>query len=235
MLDILSAVLSRSGADRREQVAEEGGPLSGRGNRNGLLVHGGRSAPFRLVALAQQGLMGECDMRLPVGAQVDISIDGGAPVTAVLRWVRDNRFGAQLGSPLSRGSGPIAARRKVRPPRFRVDLQGTARYGAVAIPVRLRNISSQGCLIEAALLPRLGHRIEIELPDLLPLRGRVRWSHKGRAGLLLEVPLSEDQLLHLIPPRPTPTSLGGYESSLEIAAARLSSSACTEHIAAPVQ
>lgn len=198
MLDILSAVLSRSEARRKGRGEDiEGEQLPGRSDRNGLLIHDNRSAPFRLLALAQQGLLGECDMLLPVGAQVSISLNGSPPVAAALRWVRGNRFGAQLSSPLSLDAD-LTSRRRTRPPRFRTDFQGIARYGAIAVSVRIRNISSLGCLIEAALLPRIGHVIEIELADLPPLRGRVRWTRMGKAGLMLEVPLSDDQLQQLV-------------------------------------
>lgn len=212
MPGMLPEALSQTEAHHSERVgsARSGQPSDSR-TQTGMLSHGEANIPFRLLTLAHQGLMGECDTPLPVGARVGVCIGGDTSVAAVLCWVRGNRFGARLGSPLNYGklggTRRVAMHRNPRPPRFSINVRVTARYGMIVAPARVRNISSYGCMIEAALMLRIGQAVEIELPALPPLLGRVRWSRMGRAGLMLDTPLSEDQLRHLLPQASTRQAL----------------------------
>ncbi|WP_284126032.1 PilZ domain-containing protein [Parerythrobacter aestuarii] len=52
-------------------------------------------------------------------------------------------------------------------------------------PVRLRNISSEGALIESETLPRIGDQVELRR-GALTVRGKVIWSDQQRAGLLFD-------------------------------------------------
>lgn len=66
------------------------------------------------------------------------------------------------------------------------------------IPVRLTNISNEGCQIEAERTLPIGEKLKLELPRLGLVAAQVRWSLQGTAGIqfLLTDAGSDDQGAH---------------------------------------
>jgi hypothetical protein len=88
---------------------------------------------------------------------------------------------------------PVAGKRSAK--RARVLLAAKLRTGGGGeIDVRLRDLSQQGALVEAASLPPQGteavfHRGSITVP------ARVAWTGLGRAGLEFAYPIDETEVL----------------------------------------
>jgi hypothetical protein len=70
------------------------------------------------------------------------------------------------------------------------------------MPVKLRNLSSQGALIEGKDLPIEGSEIVFRRNDL-KAKGRIAWIHEDQAGIAFNVLLAQEEVLRNIPkPRP---------------------------------
>ena len=70
-----------------------------------------------------------------------------------------------------------------RPPRHSLIRRGELRWDGTSLPVRLRNISADGAMIESDQPMDVGSAVELDLADGLRLSGQVRWSKDGRVGV----------------------------------------------------
>lgn len=67
-----------------------------------------------------------------------------------------------------------------------------------SVPVKLRNLSEQGALIEGETLPVEGSTTVFQRNELR-LRSRVVWVHDRYAGVAFDVPLKPEQVLRNVP------------------------------------
>jgi diguanylate cyclase (GGDEF)-like protein len=70
-----------------------------------------------------------------------------------------------------------------RPPRHRLIRNGTLKWEGRALPVRLRNISTGGAMIESTRPMAPGTPVELDLDEAGVLAAEVRWCHQGQVGL----------------------------------------------------
>ena len=83
-----------------------------------------------------------------------------------------------------------------------VLLAATVEVAGVATPVKLRNLSEEGALVEGDHLPLEGSTTFFERNDLR-VKSRVAWVHGNLAGLSFAKPLQREQVLRNVPsPRP---------------------------------
>lgn len=81
---------------------------------------------------------------------------------------------------------------RARAPRKNLLLTATIRSGGVAAPVRIRNLSEKGAMVDGQALPEPGaslilQRLEVEM------RGVVAWRAEGRCGIQFEGAASVDE------------------------------------------
>jgi hypothetical protein len=103
-------------------------------------------------------------------------------------------------------SGMMKNRRSRRAP---VLLAATVEVAGRAVPVKLRNLSEQGALIEGEQLPLEGSTTFFERNDLR-LRSRVVWVHGRYAGVAFDSPLKPEQVLRNVPKPKRPTQNGDF-------------------------
>jgi len=89
----------------------------------------------------------------------------------------------------------IKPRRSRRSP---VLLAATVEVAGKPIPVKLRNLSEEGALIEGEKLPLEGSSTFFERNELR-LKSRVVWVHGSYAGVAFDYPLKPEQVLRNIP------------------------------------
>ena len=77
----------------------------------------------------------------------------------------------------------VASEVPPRPPRHSFIRRATLRWADEALPVRLRNISAEGAMVDGGKDMAPGSEVELDLADGLRLSGEVRWSRDGRVGL----------------------------------------------------
>lgn len=86
--------------------------------------------------------------------------------------------------------------------RSNVLLSASIELSGRSLPVKLRNLSSEGALIDGDDLPIEGAEVIFRKADL-SLAGRIAWVEGKRAGLSFSKPLHPDLVLRHIPaPRP---------------------------------
>jgi hypothetical protein len=85
-----------------------------------------------------------------------------------------------------------------RAPRHGLIRLATLRWNGEALPVRLRNISTGGALLESERALDPGAGVELDLPGCGMLPAEVRWSQSGRLGISF---LEEFDLKKLAPPK----------------------------------
>ena len=86
--------------------------------------------------------------------------------------------------------------------RSNVLLTATVEVEGDRLPVKLRNLSAEGALVEADLLPAAGTMIQFHRNDL-SVRGQVAWVSANQAGIAFNRQLEPEQVLrHVPPPRP---------------------------------
>ena len=83
-----------------------------------------------------------------------------------------------------------------------VLLAASVEVAGVVTPVKLRNLSEEGALVEGDRLPLEGSTTFFERNDLR-VKSRVAWVHGKLAGLAFARPLQREQVLRNVPsPRP---------------------------------
>lgn len=86
--------------------------------------------------------------------------------------------------------------------RSNVLLSATIEFGGASIPVKLRNLSEDGALIEGRNLPLEGSDLIFERNDLR-VPGRIAWVNQLQAGIAFGEPLSTQDVLQNVPqPKP---------------------------------
>lgn len=81
-------------------------------------------------------------------------------------------------------------------------MQASLELSGTSIPVKLRNLSSDGALIEADKLPVEGAAVMFRRGDLI-IPGRIAWTRTRHAGVSFTRKLDPDQVLRHVPqPRP---------------------------------
>ncbi len=83
-----------------------------------------------------------------------------------------------------------------------VLLAASLEVAGVVTPVKLRNLSEDGALVEGDRLPLEGSTTFFERNDLR-IKSRVAWVHGKLAGIAFARPLQKEQVLRNVPqPRP---------------------------------
>jgi len=95
---------------------------------------------------------------------------------------------------MDESSGPQNRRSR----RSNVLLAATVETSRGKMPVRLRNLSSDGALIQADQLPGKGEDILFRRNDIA-VPGRVAWVHDGHAGLSFDQQLDPEVVLRNVP------------------------------------
>jgi diguanylate cyclase (GGDEF)-like protein len=73
-----------------------------------------------------------------------------------------------------------------RPPRQGILKVATLQFDGMSIPVRVRNISTGGALLECDRMLPAEAKVQLDLPGCGNLGGEVRWSESKRAGIQFE-------------------------------------------------
>ena len=72
----------------------------------------------------------------------------------------------------------------------------------ITVPVKLRNLSSEGALIEGDRLPSVGSPVTFHKKEL-SLAGHVAWITGNRAGVAFDLKLDPEAVMRHVPkPRP---------------------------------
>ena len=149
------------------------------------------------------------DAVVSVGEQVAVVTQDFPRLIGIVQWTADGIIGIKFMSPLAPGIiekvGEI--RRRVRGPRAgraKLELASVVYFDGAQHDVIVGNISVGGLLMTTCLpvlrgqrkLIRDGQALMIQLPELLPIGGHVRWTCGAQCGVafskLLPMPFAEE-------------------------------------------
>ncbi|QAY78339.1 PilZ domain-containing protein [Sphingosinicella sp. BN140058] len=155
-----------------------------------------------VINVSSRGAMLESDISVRIGETIDILFAEKHKTGAIVRWVRDGRFGVEFVEETicwdaSDGDAPILrfaplvqeeprpAPRRVneRAPRQPVARRGSLLAHDLLVPVRVRDISPGGAAIECDRTLRAGREVELDLGEAGIRSAEVRWSRNGKIGL----------------------------------------------------
>jgi hypothetical protein len=152
-----------------------------------------------VLNLSSRGAMIACDLRPALGARIDIRFADCNATACSVRWVRDGRIGlefdketlvigandvaAPLVSGRREGERPTIAVRKQRPPRHASMLRAELHWPNGSMPVRLRNISAGGAMLQAGQDLDPYSKVVLEIPNTAAIAGRVRWCRSKLIGI----------------------------------------------------
>jgi diguanylate cyclase (GGDEF)-like protein len=83
-----------------------------------------------------------------------------------------------------------------RPPRHRILRSGVLLWDGIRLPVRLRNISTGGAMVECERTIAAGTEIELDLDEAGAVPAEVRWSARGEVGMKFAQPFALRKLAH---------------------------------------
>ena len=89
-------------------------------------------------------------------------------------------------------AGDPGAAARARAPRKNLLLTATIRSGGVSAPVRIRNLSEKGAMVDGHALPEPGASIILQRLEV-EMRGVVAWRAEGRCGIQFEGAASVDE------------------------------------------
>ena len=136
-----------------------------------------------IVALADglgMGITAECVETLD-----ELAVVRKLGCTEIQGFLFGRPMAADAAQELAEASKPMTAGEEMhsRPPRHSLIRRGALRWDGTSLPVRLRNISADGAMIESDQPMEAGSDVELDLADGLRLSGQVRWSKDGRIGV----------------------------------------------------
>lgn len=89
-------------------------------------------------------------------------------------------------------------RQNRRAQRSHVLMAASIEASGLTMPVKLRNLSSEGALVEGGELPAIGSPVTFRKKEL-KLAGRVAWVVDGRAGIAFDARLDPEAVLRHVP------------------------------------
>ena len=167
------------------------------------LRHQRRSHDVAVLNVSSRGAMVESELVPNIGARVEIRFAGCNPTDCFVRWVRNGRIGLEFGretlvigandererfvSGRRAGEHPGLAVKQGRAPRHGLILMAElhTRYGSMS--VKLRNISTDGVMLEAPKDLDPWSDVVLEIPGAA-IPGRVRWCRSRQVGICFDSP-----------------------------------------------
>lgn len=182
-----------------------------------LLRYRKASHQVAVLNVSRRGAMVKADLEPHIGARLEIRFPDCNPTDCYVRWVRDGRIGLEFGketlligandererfvSGRRQGEHPTVAMKSERGPRHGLVLMAQlhTRYGSMS--VKLRNISTEGVMLEAEQDLDPWTEVVLEIPGSA-IPGRVRWCRSRQVGISFDDPFDLDVLLSTDPQAP---------------------------------
>jgi hypothetical protein len=172
-----------------------------------------RKYHISVVNVSASGAMLDTDLDARIGEKLQIQFSDCNKTECVVRWRRGNRLGIEFNQDTTiiasasvqdyiirklRGDAPDdqagEGAQASRAPRQVLIWFGTIHYNHDTIPVRLRNISTDGAMLESEHPFAAGAEILLDLEDAGTAFGKVRWAKGGQIGVKFDQKFDLKQL-----------------------------------------
>lgn len=164
----------------------------------------GRHHDVSVANVSRHGAMIVSDIDPRIGERLQIRFDDCNRTECAVRWLRGGRIGLEFARE-TEIIGPAAVRELIvsgrregereavsengipdRPPRHSLLWKAVLHWDHGTFPVRIRNISAEGAMLEGTSALDPGTGIVLDLGEAGAASGTVRWSRGGQIGLLFE-------------------------------------------------
>ncbi|MDB5581657.1 MAG: hypothetical protein JWR80_6833 [Bradyrhizobium sp.] len=138
--------------------------------------------------ISSGGLLLETYAQLAEGDRLRIEPKTGDCLTAVVSWSQPHLAGVTFTEPLDVAAFLSAEQRggsqyAPRSPRIEAQCRARLQVGPAWQEVRLRDLSQGGAKIACDAPIPVGERVVLQVEDLDPIAGQVRWAREGQIGL----------------------------------------------------
>jgi hypothetical protein len=157
-----------------------------------------------VLNVSAHGAMIRSDLEPQIGARIDIQFEECNWTQCHVRWVRGGRVGlefeketliisandseSRMVSGRRTGEHPTIAIKSERAPRQHLILRGQLHWRSGSMPVRLRNISGEGAMIDGTQDLDVGEPVVLELPGGVAVEAIVRWCQSRHIGVRFDRP-----------------------------------------------
>lgn len=145
------------------------------------------------------GLMAHVYAQHEIGDKVEIELKSDERLSGEVVWVEEDRVGVRfegqiaVSDILTHRAAPGG--RKSRPPRIEVQGRARLKVGEARYRVDIRDLSQGGIKVELDEELKVGEDAVITVDGMHPVKGIVRWSQGGMAGLSFIRPIPFDELI----------------------------------------
>lgn len=152
-----------------------------------------RSHPFVLNNISSRGASGRCVARLTPGTKVAVTFENGASFDACVRWEQAGINGLEFLQRLPPDQ-IVRTVRTIQPraPRIAVSRCAQLEFRNVTRKAMIWNVSEHGMMIQAIGSLQVGEVVDVTT-GTYRVRGTVRWTNAGYAGVKLFKPLDLGQ------------------------------------------
>lgn len=188
-------------------------------------THDGATHEAQLINLSGGGAMLSCDFVPMLWDRIELHLGNHGMIECAVRWIRGDRFGLEfahetrldcppdeqallLREAISR-SFPDIDFEKCEPRRHTDEQRADARHPLIwsgvlhhdyqTTPVRVRNISATGAMLESNAPVRVGAEPLLELGGSVTISGTVEWMVGDQVGLKFHSAFDMSQLAHSTP------------------------------------
>ena len=182
------------------------------------LVHNGADHVVDLINVSGGGAMISADIEVSLWDRAELFLGEGSGIECAVRWIRDGRIGLEFAHETRLDCSPDQQAQVLRQvvsksfpdvefeisddatpashdgPEQRGDRRhpliwsGVLHHDYQSTPVRLRNISSTGALIECSAPVRVGSEPLLELSDAIAIPATASWAVGDQVGLKFDSP-----------------------------------------------
>jgi len=184
-----------------------------------------------VLNVSKNGAMIECALDPRIGERLQIRFEGCNRTDCTVRWIRGGRVGLEFSreteviAPAAVKELIVAGRREgeqptpdpapegapdappARAPRQSLLWKGVLHWDHGTFKVRIRNISSEGAMLEGSGELPEGAGIVLELADAGSVPGKVRWARSGQFGVCFDARFDMHRLVRHEEPKTEAPSL----------------------------
>lgn len=165
--------------------------------RVGKLINGESQELCLVRNISNGGLMAHVYADHRIGDRIEIELRSDERLSGEVAWVKDGHVGVRFDGQVEVSDilahRPAPDGRQSRAPRLEVEGQAQLKIGEERYDAAIRDLSQGGIKVALEEVLRVGEDVVISIEGLHPVKGIVRWSQGGMAGLsfLSRIPFDE--------------------------------------------
>jgi hypothetical protein len=173
-----------------------------------------------VINISSHGVMIDSDIEPRLGERVEIRFEDCNRTMCTVRWIKGRQIGLEFAAETvliappdvrdyivsGRRAGEKPPKLEIKPdraPRQSLIWKGILHFGIESLPVRLRNISQEGAMLDCAEDVLAGTPVVLELDGAgaNAVQAKVRWCRSGQIGVHFDEPFDMRILAGVAPSR----------------------------------